>query len=174
MIYIHRRLDLGSYGKEFSDFLAGQEISKEFPFLSDLAKFESCFWRIFHSEGLAPHDPFETVDPTTFGDTRWSLPRMSFLFSWDWNVVDIFRAREGKADEIELEIDKPTACLIIKILDNVKIFNLSPAQFEIMTRLNTGKSIAQALSGEANEVQELFALLRQQRIPLLSRNEGAS
>ncbi len=166
--------DLGSYGKEFSEFLSTQEISREFPFLSDLAKFESYFWSVFHSEGLEPYDPFETVDPVLFGNTRWSLPVKSSLFSWNWNIVDIFRAREGKADDVDLDIDRPAACLIIKIMDKVKIFNLSPSQFEIMTGLNTGKSISQALTGEANEVQELFALLRQQRIPLLSRNEGAS
>lgn len=166
--------DLGSYAEEFPQYLKACSHHDEFPFLSDLAFFEQNFWRLFHSPPANSYDPFGAIAAEDLGNTRWLLPEGSFLQSWDYDIPLIFAAREGKAEDEELDYEHAAAVLMIKLEQNVRIIRLTPNQYAILGNLNEGATLEEALVGEPTEIQNLFTLLKGQGIPLRRRFEGAS
>lgn len=165
--------DLGSYGQDFSKFLSQQECIQDFPFISKLAEFECKFWKLFHSRSVETFDAFAEISPENLASSRWHFPQLAYLFQWDWDVPAIFAARENVADDMDIDWEKPSFCLLIKLNHNVRIINLTSNQFSVLKAIDAGETIEQSLCGEAAEIQALFGLLRTEAIPLLKREEGA-
>ena len=161
--------DLSSYGKTFPEFIATTEYQKEFSFLSDLACFERHFWQLFHAPSTTSCDSFGELDLSTLGDSRWALPEGALLSSWDYDIPMIFSAREGKSEDFDIDFEHSSACLLVKLDERVEIFRLSASQFITLMQLDKGIRLADALSGTPAEIQELFALLKHERIPLRLR-----
>lgn len=166
--------DLGSYGTNLPEYIVSTSYQEEFPFLSELARYEQTFWRFFHSDPVNAYDPFGQIAAEDLGHSRWLMPELSLLGSWDFDIPAIFAAREGIADESELDFEIPTACLMLKLDQNIKTFRLTNNQYSTLANLAEGATIEEALCGTPNEIQGLFALLKQQGIPLRRRFEGAS
>lgn len=166
--------DLGSYAKSFPEFIRNTTHIGDFPFLGDLAEFEQHFWQLFHSPPVNSYDPFGAIASEDLGNTKWLLPEGSLLRAWGYDIPLLFAAREGQAEDVELDFEKPASVLMLKLEQNIRVLPLSLSQYEILANLEEGSTLEDALIGEPKEIQNLFALLKEQGIPLRRRFEGAS
>lgn len=158
--------ELGSYANDFPVFLKSQPITVEFPFLYDLALFEQLFWQFFHDENTYIFDPFESICVDNLGSVVFKLPNQCRLFSWPWAVDKIFEARSGSSEQ-EVDWNRPSSCMIIKLNQTIKIFSLSKNQFNTLSNIARESTIESSLEGSPEEVLALFTLLRTEKIPLL-------
>ncbi len=166
--------NLASYGDGFAKFLKSHEISKDFPFLSDVSIFESNYWSVFHSEAPSTK-PIWPTEGVLSPNLRIELDSSTILFSSAYCCLDLFYHRGQSAETFKGEIFRPQFALLYKELDTVKVLELTRVQFELLDSLEE-QSLEEAIcsleliivAGQEtlNEVQDLFIKLRNSNVPL--------
>ncbi|MEB3340826.1 DNA-binding domain-containing protein [Okeania sp.] len=96
--------DLGDYGEEFADFLANFEPVKDLPYLSDVARLEWHWHRIFAGENTNGLD-FQTlgeIPQEKWGELIFYLPKNSVLLESIYPIHRIWQVNQSdyQGDEV--------------------------------------------------------------------------
>lgn len=161
-----RSYDLDAFGHEFPHFISQHSLSKEFPFLKDLATLDLTFNQFFHASLEEPVEPeiFEQLEDP--GSLKVQFIRNFKLFNSPYPLYDIWQWRDNS--EQELNLSQAQALLLFKSQAVVKSTLLSPIQFQLLKYLHQGLSLMETLeylemdegTDISTEVAQLFGLLR--------------
>ncbi len=159
--YPSRHYNLSSTGKHFPVFLRLQPLSKEFPFLPDLAMLE---WRIHQAFHAYDKPSFEPGEFASLSLEDWSAAQIFFqpsvgLLASKWPILDIWNARKKPVEEIHIDlVDRPQQILITHRDVQVRCELLSNHQFFLMEKLFRGKSLGNACEQLESLIGESEAL----------------
>lgn len=142
---------LSEYGQLFPQFLVTTAISKEWPFLEDLAHFEWVLKDI--SSAPAPDPlPMERIqEMLSSDDFKVSFVEAMRIFQSHYSLQGIWRSRnEALLNLKNFKWNQPESLLIFKKEDRLHIASLDPIEAEILLELQEGRSISEALADFAN------------------------
>lgn len=142
--YPSRVYNLSSVGQHLPEFLPSLEITKDFPFLPDLAKLERLVSRTFHSFDQPPFDPaqFASLPLENWEGTRFIFQPSVNLISSPWPLLDIWNARAKPVEEINIDlVNRPQHVLVARIGLQVRCELLSERQYRLMEGLLAGKTL---------------------------------
>lgn len=157
--------NLADYGVKFPDFLEVKAVSKEMPFLKNLAEFEWQFKEIFHG-------PEEKSLAQEFWSqlAEFEKPKIKFtaqmkLFSYPYGIRNIWRSFKNSQDQNLFE--KPEwqdsqDFLLYKNNHEVFLKDLGSSEYTFLTRLSQGLAIDDAATGMALDekgITDLFEFL---------------
>jgi hypothetical protein len=159
--------DLANYGQEMPNFIYKIGLLEEWPFLKDLAEFELNFWKMFHAN-YPIVEPLP-IDSTNLSDTMFSFENV-ILYKSDWDVVSIWRNREGVAEDVEIDWEGKKFHLIFRRDISVHMLELSEKQYALLLSMQKGKNLGAAFDSidiSGDEVQDLFSKLKNENVPLV-------
>lgn len=163
-----RNYNLNDYGKDFSTYLAHSEYSKDFPFLSELAKFEWRFKKLFNrkqhqtktlenlSEDQLMNISFEFGEASEFFGTTYSIYKI-------WSLKNCSEDNALSPDEWE----KPERLFLYKLKNDIHIKNMTPFSWALLKKLYKGMRMMSALEEtleecdleDEGEIQHLFSFI---------------
>ncbi len=157
--------DLTSYGNKFHDFLSKLEISKDYPFLVELAKFETEFWSVFHSKRESYIVNWQNY-LEHFSGLSFNFSNNFKIFSWDYQVYGVFECRSTGFGDISLDIEKPQSVMLYKKGKNNIVQEISQKSFSIIKCLMDGECLEQIIENteieiDESDIQTTFSLLQQ-------------
>lgn len=142
---------LDKYGKNFPQFLFTSAISKEWPFLEDLAHFE---WALKEISNAPNPDPLPTEriqELLNSDDFKVSFVEAMRIFLSHYSLQGIWRSRSEYLFTLKnFKWNQPESLLIFKKEDQIHIESLDPIEAEILLELQDGRSISEALADFAN------------------------
>lgn len=162
--------DLDEYGADFAAYLQTHQLSKDYPFLSELAGFEWSFRIIFHAEESNGLDGAGLANELTEEKNKLILSPSALLFSSDYSVERIYSSGE---EETEFDYFQAQHILMFKKKSFVKMHILSKNQYEIVKKFHTPISLMECINlapvtMTPAEMQELFQILGTEQILLKS------
>ena len=142
-----REYDLGLAGRHLPEFLAEHPLTRELPFLPDLARLEWAAMEAFHAFEQPPLSTAELAGLPAEG-----LERAHFLFqpsvrlaSFGWPVVEIWEQRKRPREEVSVELaGRPQRVLIFQQGGQVHCELLEPAQHELLAALLEGRPLGES------------------------------
>ena len=150
--------NLNHAGKHLEEFLKTSSLSKEAPFLPDLAKFEWGLWEAFHS--FDESSAFTHSDLAKIPLEDWERSVIDFqpsvkLLDSDWPGLDLWKTRRESSDalkKVRLN-NNPQKILIGRRGDQVRCELLGLEQFLLVRGLLAGKPLG-AVCEELAEISE--------------------
>lgn len=158
--------NLSHYGANLPQFLEKEGYKSDYPFIIDLALFEVSFWKLFHLEFNS--SKLSIFNYQDIEDTKFSFDFVH-LFTSKWDVVSIWRNRESKADDVEIDWDNEIFYLLYRNEEKVNLLKVTEAQYEVLVMLKEGCRLDQALERaniEPEEIEMLFKSLRINFVPI--------
>ena len=110
-----RDYNLSLAGRHLPDFLPGTLLSKELPFLPDLARLEWQVVESFHAFDLPPLDPshLAAVPPEEWGRLRLVFQPSVRRIASEWPILDVWEARDRPVSETRIElVNRPQKILV--------------------------------------------------------------
>ncbi len=151
--YPSRNYNLSFTGKHFPEFLKTCPLTKELPFLPDLAKLEWEVGQAFHATEELP------VNPTAFAGMAmgdWEHTRIIFqpsvrLVTSAWPVLDIWNARRQPPSEIKIDVvDRPQRVLLSRWGFQVRGALLEETPYALLEGLLQGKTLGEVCEALAH------------------------
>lgn len=145
--YPSRHYNLSSTGKYFSEFIGRHSISKELPFLSDLAQLEWLIHQAFHAYDKPA---FEASQFAGMSPEDWGLAKLIFqpsvgLIVSKWPILDVWKARKTPVEKINIDfVNRPQKILIARSFAQVTCNLLDDRQFFLVNQLLQGKKLGDA------------------------------
>jgi hypothetical protein len=154
--------NLSHYGAEFPEFAARR--FPEYPFLSDLARFEWRFLEIFHGPAEPPFDLASALagsDPETTGLV---FAAACSACESEWAIYRIWKLRDDPAPELAISWEGPERLFVYRRAGQIHVREFADeGAFRLLRLLLKGASIASAIqqaeiSGAAT-VRDLFQFI---------------
>lgn len=124
--------DLGLYGDQFSIFLKDQDVSNEFPFLSDLADLEYYFQIYFHNPIPVPASDSEIMGFQEDENLTFIFSESIKIYESDYPILELWeihRFPEKTLDQIDW---RPHQFVLYKNKEGLlKTIELHPLQIEL-------------------------------------------
>lgn len=170
-------------GRHLPEFLEGSPLTKDFPFLVDLARLERLIWNAFHAFDGPPLAPGELAGIPM---EDWETARIVFqpsvsLMTSRWPVLDIWRLRHSAPEEAAKSNreERPQRILVGRKEDQVRCELLDPDPYRLLEGLLRGESLgalcerlAEETAGETLPVTAWFS--RWVQDGLIARSEFRS
>ncbi len=165
--HLSESYDLSDYGADFADFLAGGEYAAEFPFLTELARFELDFQRLFHT-GEHEHVGAERLAGVADIESAvFEIGSAVSLFTSPYAVHSVWRSRKGAQPETAPDWSYAERLLSYKLGGEIYVCAVSEAAYAVIASLAQGVAVGPALADAAgrhtefdeHEVAELFRLI---------------
>jgi hypothetical protein len=162
--------NLNDVGAELPDFLGSDALSRQFPFLPDLAKLEWAVTRAFHAHDRTPLD----LGPlATWTEERWHGAVLQFqpsvaLVCSQWPVRDLWEARETPIEKIDIDLrERPDRVLVRRAGLGVHCESVSDDEAKVLAALLAGRAlreVSQLVSTGGDSVSQWFARWMQQAL----------
>jgi len=136
--------NLSLAGKYFSDFLLKVPLSKNLPFLPDLAKLEWQIAESFHEFQKKPMalEGLSKLSPEDWEELSFNFQPAVRLLSSRWPVLDIWNARKTPLNKINIDlINRPQHILIYKNDTQVLCELIDKYQFSLLKGLSAGTTL---------------------------------
>lgn len=149
--------NLSFAGRHLAAFLAPYPLTKELPFLPDLARLEWKMVEVFHSFEEPSFDPSSVA---AFSLEEWSGARLQFqpsvrLMHSAWPIRDIWEARKKPREAVDVDlVNRPHYLLIYRQGLQVQCDLIDPKPYAFLELLLAGKSFGEAcgtVAGDAGE-----------------------
>lgn len=138
--------NLNDVGAELASFLRRDPLSRQFPFLADLAQLEWAVARAFHAHEQAPLD----VGPlATWTEAQWQHAVLRFqpsvaLVCSRWPIRDLWEARETPIEAIDIDLrGRPDRVLVRRAGFDVECESLPPDEAAAVTALLAGQRLGE-------------------------------
>ena len=171
--------DLGHAGRRLPEFLASHPLTRELPFLPDLARLEWAVSWAFHAFEQAPLSAEElaALSPEALEGARVRFQPSVRLVSSRWPVLEIWEQRKHPREEIRVELEgRPQRVLVFREGVRVRCEALEPAQHGLLESLLAGRPLGEACADLADAEQALsgwFAGWMARRLIIRLEREGA-
>ena len=153
---------LKNYGQTFPQFLNTTAKTKEYPFLEDLAQLELLIKEIENSPTPDPLPAEQAQDLLASDDFTMSFIEAMTVFQSHYSVHALWEASKDPGLRVEqIRWNMPESLLLFKKDHSVQMSLLDPIEAEILSQLQEGRSISEALADLANlmsakKLSELF------------------
>jgi hypothetical protein len=158
-----RSPDLGDYGAELGDFLAGFEPARQLPYLPDVARLE---WRLHLARRAAVSAPVDfarwaALPPARRADVRVVLAPATALLASPFPIDRIHQANQpGPAAESEVSLDEGGVRLLIaREPEGAGFARLTEREWSLLAGLARGETLARAAAGWDHSADALARLL---------------
>ncbi len=143
------------YGAEFADFIAGYPPASPLPYLADVARLESSWWRAYHAADAAPlaAADFAAVAPEAWADSRFIFHPSLSLLSSEFAAGSIWEAHHGGPPMANIETGVPEFILVARPFADVVLRRITPEAHDFIGRLMAGDTL-----GEVAEAMQHFDL----------------
>ncbi len=145
--YPSRDHNLNFVGRHLPEFLKTSKLTKEFPFLSDLARLEWLISEAFHSFERPPVRPEEmtSIPPEQWEDLRLTFQPSTALLSSFWPVFQLWTNRKSSFSGVSTDRSKsPEHILVGRRGLQIRAELLDPQQFRLLEALLAGKDLGAA------------------------------
>jgi len=144
------------YGEDFPDFVAGFAAAAPVPYLADVARLESLWWRAYHAADVEPValDRLTTVAPEAWAQVRLMLHPSAGLLSSRHAAASIWEAHHGGKPMAEVETAQPERILVVRPFAAVEVRRLAPEAHEFLDLLAAGAVLAEAVERMAERYAE--------------------
>jgi len=153
--------DLGDYGENFSNFIAGFEPAAGLPYLTDVARLEWHWHRAFHAPDESGIDvaALGAVNEADTGHIVFRLPISASLLTSNYPIQRIWQVNQDDwAAERTVDLDAGGANLIIwRRGHEMRIDEPNAAEWSLLGAINAGQSLREI--GNAGTLQDLDATL---------------
>lgn len=164
--------DLGEQGIYFSEFLKNHPLSKNIPFLSDLARLEWAFQEAFACEREPALSAEEVAGLNDLESRILPFKKSIRLISSPWNIHAFWQARESD-DDPEINVNSENHLILHKKASDGMIYfqPMSKGGMDLFSIMLKGHSLGQALDDpnlkiEEADVQKLFSFISSEEIIL--------
>lgn len=157
------------YGEDFPDFIRGFPPASAVPYLPDVARLESLWWKAYHAAdrpAAAPPD-LAAVPPERWGEARFSFHPALGLMQSPFAAAGIWQAHHGGPDMSEVALAHSQSILVTRPEVQVTVRIIRPATHDLIAALAAGATLAEAVEHTlsqhtdfdiAMEVQALLGL----------------
>lgn len=148
--------NLSDYGAGLPAFLAGAPESGDFPFLSDLARFEWLFREVFHAPAHLPLDPAKLSVLDSGNDIRLTFATSVRLFESERTVYGLWKHRDEPDYRWDPSaVSQPEWLLLCKQRGQVYCYALDAATHATITGMMQAGSLAAGLELAARKYADL-------------------
>lgn len=141
--------DIHDFGAEFPEFLGGLPQAQGLPYLSDVARLEWAYHRVFHAADHAPLDPrgLTAVPPERWGDLRLRLHPASRLLASPYPVLRIWEVNQpGFPGEPSVDLGAGASwVLVVRPSETVEVRSLRPGEFALLAALAGDETLLAAV-----------------------------
>lgn len=136
-------------GRSLSQFLSWYPLTKQLPFLPDLARLEWAVCESFHAFDQAPMDAARLTELPL---EAWERARLVFqpsvrLVASEWPILDLWQARLTSRDEVSVELaGRAQHVLVSRRGVQVRCELIDEQQHTLLDRLLAGQTIGDALT----------------------------
>lgn len=166
------------YGGDFPGFIAHFKPAKTLPYLVDVARLESAWWRAYHAGdylALEPQD-FGAIPTDRLGDVCFAFHPSAALLSSAYAIVSIWRSQKADGDLSKIQIDNSETVLVTRPSAEVIVTSLSEADADFLSALMAGAPLAgaaAALDGSLDLSTALRQLIASRIVTSISFKESA-
>lgn len=141
-----------AYGGGLPDFIAGFAPAASVPYLADVARLESAWWRAYHAADAQPLPASElaSVTPESWGDMGFSFHPSVQLVSSAFAIASIWQAHHGGAAMGSFDTATPQRVLLARPEADVAVRTVSPPFRDLLFSLLAGASLAKAVEDTAS------------------------
>jgi len=142
--YASQNYNLNVAGYHMPEFLASHKLTKDFPFLPDLATLEWSIAKAFHAFAKPVFDPgvLAKLPPEEWDAIRISFQPFVHLVSSQWPVLDIWKSRNVPVKEIKIELEnRPQNVLVARREADVFCDLIDRNQYTVLAGLLEGKPL---------------------------------
>lgn len=134
------------YGGDFPDFIARFAPASPVPYLADMARLESAWWRAYHAADEAAPEPdaFAAIPADRVGEARFSFHPSTALLSSPFAVASIWRSQRGDGDLSHIQINIGGTALVSRPHSEVIVTVLEEADAAFLSALMAGAPLAEA------------------------------
>lgn len=135
-----------TYGEEFPDFLARQDLCADVPYLADVARLEAARTRAYHASDAAPLTAADLarVSQETLAELRFVLHPSLEIIASRFPVVTIWAMNAGALELAEISDWSPETALVIRPALDVEVRRLPPGAEAFLRGLAAGDRLADA------------------------------
>ncbi len=163
--YPPQSYNLNDVGRNFVNFLSKSKEVRDFPFIVEMADFESQVFDVFHKESIkSPHINFEAIE----SDFRICFFGCVRFLNYSYNVHEIWlKAKAG--DEVTDISEELSSYMIFTKNQNVIVEKMNLHQYRFGKELMLGRSFMETLDTfekefldiSPDEVQDMFEIFRE-------------
>ena len=158
--------NLNRIGRTLPGFLESDPLTREVPFLPDLAALEWAIFECFHSESG------RDLDPAAIGDYSlddWARIRITFrpgtaVVNSAWPIRVLWLTRDLDRSEIDVDLgDRPEQVLVYRVGLSVETRSIDPLEAHALERLLDGAHLSEVMTelsergAEPERVSDFFA-----------------
>lgn len=140
--------DLNLFGAHFASFLEGFEHVAAYPYFPDTARLEWALHRAHYAADGRQAGPadFAMMSPGQLDEVRLTLAPACSLIHSEWAVVELWRAHQpGMESTFPSDVARPNFGLVVRPQWNTDIVEVTPASFAMLSALNQGNVLGNAL-----------------------------
>ncbi|MCW5829989.1 MAG: putative DNA-binding domain-containing protein [Deltaproteobacteria bacterium] len=149
--------NLGEAGRHLPDYLKGDALTADLPFLPDLAELDAACMQVFHASALPPLDPgrLQSASPDRLGGSRLVFQNATRLMESRWPVATIREMRDVPDEEFRVRVeDNPERCVVFRSGFSGLVRRLEAAEFAALSALMTGSTVWGAIEAAATHEKE--------------------
>jgi hypothetical protein len=141
------------YGGEFPDFIEGFAPAASVPYLADVARLESAWWRAYHAADRTalPPDGFASIEPQNLAAMRFEFLPSSSIVRSRWPIVAIWSAHQGDGDLGHIDLDRGETAHVVRPGSDVIVKTITQSDANFIGYLVQGRSLGQAAEHAAGE-----------------------
>lgn len=144
------------YGEEYPEFIASRA---PLPYLADLARLESLWWRAYHAADAEPLAPESfNIDPENLERARFVFHPSTAILRSKWAVGAIWQAAKENTGLSEIKIEQPQAMLLWRPHAEVRVNVIDAITAGFLAALMQGARLADAIATET-DLQTQFEML---------------
>ncbi len=131
------------YGETFPDFIAARGMRGEMPYLADLARLESLWWKAYHAREAEPlaAERFAQKQPENL---VFAFHPSAALLESAWKVGTIWEALNQGKGLADIHTDGPQAVLVWRPHAEVMVHVIDPETQAFLAGLMAGRRLAEA------------------------------
>ncbi len=153
--------NLSLAGRHLPDLLNSSPLSRDPPFLPDLARLEWQGCEAFHAFHQPPMDlrQFATLPLEAWGEACVVFQPSVGVIESAWPILDLWTARQQPRDRVSVElINRPQRILVFRRGVQVACALLDAAQHQVVTALLAGRPLGAACDALASQTEEPLPL----------------
>ncbi len=141
--------NLNRIGRSLPKFLAGDSLTRDVPFLPDLAALEWASYECFHSETSPEFDP-GTISAYSLDD--WVRTRIVFrsgtaVVTSRWPIHELWTTRDRDRSTIDVDLtDRPEQVLVYRVGFAVEVQPIDPLEAHALERLLEGVALGDVMT----------------------------
>jgi len=141
-----------AYGGEFPDFLAAQDVARDLPFLSDLARLENAWVEAYHAADAAAATLADlgALTPEELARGRAALHPAARLLRFATPAASIWAAYQEGAEPAAPSPARPEEVLVTRPETEVLVRKLPQDGYALAARLSGGATFAEAAAALAD------------------------